>query len=211
MEEYPLILLPQEHYKFIECDVSEHYLIRSFNLVENTPLLNELSEIDANYICIYPHNIQDLSTSLLGHFTINDNKIELTKKGKTDYQDCEPNFPGTPLIYEEDYLRNDDKWHWIIKCSNVVDIKISFVHAEEAISTVSYLKHSPMKWNFWHYAVRWHINGKDSIEINKYSTGQMQTLCKKIGAKARSIIAQHAVLDIDAHPLLADNCYQVLN
>jgi hypothetical protein len=207
LKTYPLILLPKENYKYIECDISDYYLIRHIDIEVDIPVLNEIGDIDNYYICKYPNNIQDLSTSLLGHYSEDHTKIKLTNKGQSEYGECEPNYLGTPLIKPDDYTLDDERLYWIIKCSFVNSLVVPIVHNEISIDTVSFIKHTPMKWNFWHHSIRWKIEDVAISDLTEYSNRQKQTLHQKIGAFARAIIAQNADLVINIYPTIDDNCF----
>lgn len=75
---YPLEIQPNPRYKNIKVGLNDYYIIRSIptndcsksNLID--PVTNQLKGI---HICEPDKRIDDLSTSLLGHFKITHNAI----------------------------------------------------------------------------------------------------------------------------------------
>ncbi|MGI4805922.1 MAG: hypothetical protein ACRYFL_14240 [Janthinobacterium lividum] len=207
MEIYPLILLPKEHYKKIECDVSDFYLIRHFDIDPDVQVINELGHLSDEYICKSPEHIKDLSTSLFGHFLPSHTKIKLTKKGASEYEECCPNFQGVPLKFNDDYVNDELRRYWLISLSVLKSMNIDIIHDGKKIQANSYIVHTPMKWNFWHYSIRWLVDGQELLTNVKYTNSGQRAISQRIGAKARSIIAQNAFFVVDSYPILRNECF----
>ncbi|MDR3140984.1 MAG: hypothetical protein LBU37_04585 [Tannerellaceae bacterium] len=78
---YPSRLLPQSNYKKIEWsdDLCSLFLLR------HTPtqdLLDDTNKLKEEYIAKQTDHLRDLSTNLLGEFSIEDNEIEVIEKDK---------------------------------------------------------------------------------------------------------------------------------
>src|SRR5216684_4147600 len=88
---FPHRILPNPDYKFIDCDLSNHFLARFFE----TDNVDDIKDPDTGfirqkYICQAEH-ASDLSTNLLGIFRIPYLQIELTRESKKKYNhSCEP-------------------------------------------------------------------------------------------------------------------------
>lgn len=207
MEIYPLILLPKENYKKIECDVSNFYFIRHFDLNPEVQILTELGHLADDYICEYPEHIRDLSISLLGHFLPSHTRIRLTKKGVNEYGECCPNFPGVPLKHTDDYVNDELRRYWIINQSIVESMNFTIEHNGKTIQANSYVVHTPMKWNFWHHSLRWLVDGKELLNNTNYTNNGLRTISQRIGAKARFVIAQNVFFVVDSYPVLIKECF----
>ena len=187
---YPSILLPKKNYKFIDCDVSDRFLIRLINREKNEPIKDALNNIFIKFICSPEALIQDLSTSLLGNYTIDHTRISLTKEGASLFGVyCNPNFEGQPLNNPEQFAENPDRLYWVIGIKIINELKAVEITRQnnktkvlEVFNCSPYVEHTPTKCNFWHYSVRWKANGFNLTDID-YK--ERQTLAQKIGHKVR--------------------------
>jgi hypothetical protein len=207
LDGYPLIILPKTHYKRINCSGEGYYIIRHFDVEDDTPIFNELNQINADYICKKPTHIYDLSTSLYGHFEGDHCTIKLTPKGASEFGECQPDYPGTPLVLNEDYQVDNERKYWLVDYSTVNQMKVSFVYDKVQLLAESYVAHTPMKWNFWHHSIRWKIGDIELYNTTVYSKSKLQNLHKLIGAKARSIIAQSAVVEVKVFNILPEELF----
>jgi hypothetical protein len=210
VSEYPVEILPSANKKHIECDTSNYYFLRNIDLVKDIPIWNELGQLNANYFCNPSHNIRDFSVSLAGHFKVDHTKIRLTHKGKTDFGECDPNFQGSPPVKTIDYNLNDSALYWSIMVSLMNNVVAKIKRGDDDVSAVSYIKHTPMKWNFWHFSIRWLVDGIDLVENpNGLNPSQLDAIFKKIGGKIRAQLATHIQPDHPIFLILPDNCFKL--
>lgn len=107
---YPLEILPNENYKLIDCDLSDHYLLR----ITDTSDLNEIIDtetgyVSIKYICSPGEHIVDFSTNLLGIYNAEHIYLDFTAEGKDRYMHyCDPSEKVDPPQKERDYRRNED-------------------------------------------------------------------------------------------------------
>lgn len=208
MKTYPEVLLPTVKFKYIDCDISDYDLIRHFDVVDNTPIHNELDEIDVQYICHPSAQINDLSMSLLGIFKPTHTQISLTRQGKEVFGiECLPDFDGLPPTYQTDFIIDGKRCYWVIQCEFINEMKVVINIDNKDVEVISYIVHTPMKWNFWHYSIRWQIGNEDLHSINKYSKNQLKNIFSKIGAKARSNIIHLATTIAEVYPIIGKACY----
>jgi hypothetical protein len=211
LQPYPDILLPLQNYKFIKCDISDHFLIRHFDLKQNIPVTDENNDISQEYICSPKDKIQDLSTSLLGYFVYEHTQIELTEYGKKTYANyCLPNANMTLLSYPGDYIINDKRKYWVIQAGAFYSLKTSIKIIDEDVEALSYVQHTPMMWNFWHFSIKWEIQKKGLLDNKQiFSDKEQKKYADKIGSKVRSKIASLAKLELDSDiKILDEYCFK---
>lgn len=185
---YPIRILPNINYKSISCDLSRHYLVRF------TPHKDILDQgtglIKQEFVCNQREHAADLSVSLLGVFEIEHIKIELTEIGKSKYGTyCTPDETVEVPIFEQDFKRNDDRHFWAVLVENIMESKIDYTGSEDPFTAECVIEHSPMKWNFWHFSIRWKI---EDGYWHEFPDGKKRKVAKRIGHDVRATIAKFA-------------------
>lgn len=208
--EYPTEILPQTNRKLISCDIHKHFLIRS------TPTLADLvdettGDIKQTTICSPTEQITDLSTSLLGVFTLFHNKIELTKESKEKYGAyCLPDSEVEIPIYKTDFYLNENKGFWTILIENIFnkDVKYTFGDKPDVIFTaICSVIHTPARWNFWHFSLKWYLSEHNCYLDQIQDEKLRKKISKRLSGESRAMIAKFAkIVEPDYHQLLED-CY----
>ncbi|MEQ8426043.1 MAG: hypothetical protein RIA63_15090, partial [Cyclobacteriaceae bacterium] len=154
--------------------------------------------VKQEHICQPRDQVADLSTSLLGVFEIEHLKIELTEEGKRKYNEyCPPDFDAKVPIYKGDYVWNFDRHFWSISIGDIDNVDVSYQRGDMPFKAKCLVIHTPMKWNFWHFSIRWRVD--DEFWHNLDSKAQRK-LAKRLGHEARSHIAKFAKAEVP-------NCY----
>jgi len=188
---YPTRILPQRAYKSIDCDLSSHYLIRFTNSSHVSEITDpETGFVKAEFIFSPKKHGSDLSTSLLGIFEISHTRIELTESGKRIYNeyclpDCEVDVP----MYEKDFQVNTSRNFWVILIEKIKDAKITFNKGDLPFEAECFIQHTPMKWNYWHFSIRWKT---DEGFWHELSEKKQEKITKRIGHDVRAFISKFA-------------------
>lgn len=192
MSKYPIELLPNENYKLIRDGIVGFYLIRTTNTKEN--LLNDSNEIQQEYICSPREHIQDLSTSLLSIFEPEHSYIELTSIGKEKYSNgyCKPDCKVAIPEFIEDYTINIKNGYWFVLIDKIEGQVANYLHSNPPLNAKCCICHTPTKWNFWHFSIRWKFeDGKfwDELPDDEKNKDRLK---KRLATEARAIIAKFA-------------------
>lgn len=193
---YPPILLPQSNYKLIDESLSEEYLIRYvYKSTFEESLVSDDGMIGADKICSPKERIQDLSVSLLGHYLVEYTKIELSQLGKKIYAPyCNPDFVIDEVpVHPEHFVLDDSKSYWGIKIGDINDMSFNIKLGEEDALAVCYIAHTPTVGNFWHFSIRWNVDGKPIEDLGDKEKKKIST---KIGANARALLRTFIEINI---------------
>lgn len=211
--QYPNEILPQSTFKLISTeDIAEFSLIRHIDDQTESTILDENSGlIKTEFIANPTHHARDLSTSLFGIFTIEHTKIRLTLEGKSEYgHDCAPNAVVNPPIFNKHFDTYQNRTYWIVKVSDIHNQALEYtnVHNNEVLKAECLIEHTPMKWNFWHFSIRWKFNDgrywheMEKKDIEKYS--------RKIGHETKSIISKFAQLILPEYQTIPQPIYSCI-
>ncbi len=185
---YPEQILPHLRKKLIKSDLSDFYLIHHVELNEGETMRDEVTNfIKTKNICDPTSRIEDLSTSLLGIFKCDYIKIKFTQGSLHFYDYCSPDEQVNVPIYEEDFYLVVNRKFWVIKIDKLHQKQFSyFVNNQPQVATCI-IKHTPAKWNYWHFSLRWETSEGQLADL---PINQRSSLAKKIGTFARAVIAQ---------------------
>jgi hypothetical protein len=203
---YPAIILPNEAFKSIDCDLSDYFLIR-FIEADNIDQIwdYETNTIKVQSICSPPERIDDLSLSLLGIYKEEHIILQFTREGIEKYMHyCDPDEMVAMPVYETDYILKENRRYWCAPINRLNEREFEYTREEESFIAKCFVLHTPMRWNFWHFSLRWSTNlgTLDSLEEKL-----RKKVAKRIGHSARSVIAQFATITIPPHPILPKECY----
>jgi hypothetical protein len=209
---YPIEILPNTKRKLISCDIHSHFLIRSTPTSVASDLVDEVTgDIKQKTICSPAENITDLSTSLLGVFTVGHNKIELTKESRAKLGAyCAPDAEVDVPIYEIDFYIDESKGFWTIHIEKVFKESVTYTFGDKPgviFTAICSIVHTPTFWNYWHFSIKWYLNDyncyMDQIQDDKLK----RKISKRLSGEARALIAKFAkIIEPDYQELLAD-CY----
>ncbi len=149
---YPIEILPQLGYKKIVTNPS-HYLIR---YTEDSDYWDAtLNQIKDKAICSPSTNMMDLSTSVFGVFTADYSKIKVTNESYNEY--CAPNITIPVPKHPDDFEMINTRDYWFILISKIQNLEVTYKFGEETFKAVCHVIHTPMKWNYWHFSIRWFL------------------------------------------------------
>jgi hypothetical protein len=201
---YPTEILPCPDYKLIECDLSNLTLVRSFMSIENEQDIDSSTgNINIKLIAHPTENINDYSTNLLGIFELSHLKIALTASGKELYSCyCRPNEEIEPPIFQLHYSIDDERKYFTIKISDIINLKIPYKYNEQEMKASCIICHSPMRWNYWHFSLRWLLqNGEWLHEVPK------KGWTRKIASTSRAILVHLISLQFPNYYVIENSQY----
>src|SRR5438093_5574162 len=113
---YPEEILPNPNYKFIDCNLSQHYLIRFTNTKDIENILDPVTKnIKVEHICSPKERIEDLSMSLLGIYNEHHITLDFTPLGKDKFMHyCSPDEIVETPLFETDFSINNNRHFWCI-------------------------------------------------------------------------------------------------
>lgn len=205
MQVYPKKIPPNRHYKLIQCDLAQHYLIRS---THSKDILDEATGfVKEKCICDPSEQIKDLSTSLLGIFNEKHIPIDLTRDGAKRFGNyCEPDTIVDPPIFEQDYTLNYDKGYWTIQIGKINNTKVHYPMNNPEFIAICKVQHTPAYWNYWHFSINWETNKKLWHELPDKDS---KKLSKKLRHEAKAHIKMFAKHFIpETAPILEKEHYQ---
>ncbi|MFN8250352.1 MAG: hypothetical protein U0V75_00625 [Ferruginibacter sp.] len=210
---YPTKLLPQKKYKIINCDISNSLLIRHIDIKDNDYEIEdpETGNVKLKYISQQTKHIADYSTSLFGIFTIKHLAIRLTNEGKKKYNEyCEPNSLITPLIFNDDFLIDNNRKFISFKVGSINNKIITYPQNDTNTNGKCVVEHTPMKWNYWHFSVRWvnenfeYLNKQPEVLFDRPKTGWVRLF----STAARAMLANNAKAYVQECEFPKKKCYQ---
>lgn len=169
---FPLYLLPNIEYKPIECDLSEYFLIRHFEIINpELPIFDVNGLIEDKYLFSPSERLGDLSTSLLSIFSYTDISVALTKWGGLEFgMYCIDDFNSTIPRYLDHFYFSNNRDFWCINIGEINNQTLKYLHTNGEVENIFHCKivHTPAKWNFWHFSIRWLFDdGKYFYELHK--------------------------------------------
>ncbi|OYU67915.1 MAG: hypothetical protein CFE22_02570 [Cytophagaceae bacterium BCCC1] len=203
---YPNELLPQSDYKLIDfesldCLSDLIVLCRQTKDSNFIAFDSDNSEIiKSEYISIETDHLRDFSTNLFGIFNENHFGIEWSKNAKTDgmFDNWEENNEIVNPVFEEHFYINPKKSAFFLKLN---DFQNKFIPNDQNDEILSKVIHTPCNCNFWHFSIRWLINGIDSSELPKTKRRSVLSIARtQISLSGQSEPADFNILD--------SKCYQ---
>ncbi|GEM_PF-3105673 len=216
--DYPLQILPSPEKKHIDCEIKKCVLCRNTDESNISEIWDkDLQQITAIHLADPTTHIYDLSTNLLDVFELKHSNIALTEKGKSTYNYlCNPDDEIVPPpTYLTDFELNDDHGLIYAVIEDVIDLKAEYVNVNDPITTyygVSYVAHTPMKWNYWHFSIDWKITkkieGSEDFEIVSREEIS-KNMRRKLGANARAELSKRFRVICPSIVSLPASCYTV--
>lgn len=187
---YPIEILPNKRYKKITQNISKFCLVR---YIDGKFESNELKDpvtgnVKVEYIANPRDQISDLSTSLLSVFRIEHNYISLTDYGKKEYNhECMPNEHVITPIHEKHFTIDKNKSFWFVTIGDLFEKEIT-VELDRKTSYIvkCIIVHTPMKWNFWHFSIRWIATDRNNNQVK---------LTRAVYTNARIMLSKHSSTD----------------
>lgn len=197
--DYPIVLLPSTNHKTIDCDLSEFCLVRHSHL-DNDNILNENSSLKDEVI--QSKELPDLSTSLYGVFTIEHTKLRVVNPAFQDY--CVPNYDSDTPVYNSDFVLVPNRGYWTIPIVSINQQEVNY--SDEEFSATCHVIHTPMKWNFWHFSIRWFIEDIDDFWHNKPEY-QTKSIRRKLSFEIKSLLKEFGKPIVQLDKCIASDCY----
>lgn len=211
---YPVRILPQKHYKKISDCLSDNFLIRHFILNDdNSQICDCNGQIENKFLFSPTERFGDLSTSLLGIFTIDDIRISLSSEGKTRYGSyCDDKFNLDVPKYPKDFDFDNSglRKFWTIKIGDIHNQVCSFEKVDSATKSLftCHVVHTPAKWNFWHFSIRWFLNDDQAYYFEKLKANEITAGNKKrIATAVRVILKNNIQIGIEPRCTIPENYY----
>jgi hypothetical protein len=204
--EYPKEILPHSEYKTIDCELTGKSLLRLTNTNKIEEIIDqETGKISIQQICSPKERIDDFSLSLFGVYNTDHINLEFTKEGKQKYMHyCAPDELVEIPIFEVDFYNNAEKLCWFAEVTRFHNIEFQFTMGEDPFTATCIVVHTPMKWNYWHFSLRWLT---DAGPLENMEDSQRKKVARRIGHSVRTLISQFATLNLPSATYLPQNCY----
>jgi hypothetical protein len=204
---YPVEILPTLNHKWIECSISDHFLIRYFEWEEGEEMyIPGTQNINVHYICSPEQRIDDLSMSLLDIYNERHISLTLTEHGKEVYNHyCGPDEDVPVPVLDRDFTNHAVRGFWCAPVNRLADIPFAYTIGEDPFTATCRVVHTPMRWNYWHHSLRWitDIGPIEAIEDEK----KRKKIARRIGHSARVAISHFAVHGVPEVTMLPKTCY----
>lgn len=138
---------------------------------------------------------------LLGHFLKEHIRIKFTNEHKARLSGyCDPDNNSEIPQFPDEFEVIDNRKFWAMQVSDFTLLQNIVFGPENARKVArAYYKHTPTVGNFWHFSVRWKVDDLD-IETADLTVNERKNLAQKIGSKARAVIMNFAVVDLEDQP-----------
>lgn len=204
--QYPKHILPSFNKKLITTDISECVLIRHFHEIPQVPILEGPSKIINQVYLLHPRsNVSDLSTNLLGVFGYDEGKIKILGDDFHYYNSsCAPDFEPNIPKFQKDFILDNQRLFWHVLVDDIQRLQIEYPSVNKnskSFTAVCKVFHTPMKWNFWHFSIRWLISEKDSTPfyLDNLENNKQKKYINKIVSEARSFLSMNATTENKFH------------
>lgn len=190
---YPERLLPKANYHYIEdfVPLSGHYLQRWMSPDWEVEYDEGDPVIAGDTIQIASGHIADFSTNLIGVFLPEDRAFQLTPLGLEKFGSLFIVVEDVSAPQSPDYTYQPDLKQLFLNIGKITGKAAIYNKGEETeLKAICTPKHTPIKGNFWHVSLRW-INGEGDA-LNQKGKWKRRML-----TNARTIIAEHAILEIE--------------
>lgn len=212
---YPVEILPHPKRKLISCDVSDLWLAHfttNADISKYGPLVDANGLINSNHIANPSARMDDLSMNLLGVFTEIHSKIEILKPAQEYYNVyCKPDDLVKKPLSPQDFKQNDDRVNWFVQIQKFNKYVCDFKMGEKQtdFKAICEITHTPMRWNFWHFSIRWYIEGKGYL--HEMEEKDRKKYASKIGKDTKGVLAKVAKSECVAPRVLhlSDYCLKL--
>lgn len=208
--QYPSEILPHNTYKLISTEeIGNFFLIRHVDDQTEATILDDTTGlVQTEFIANPTRHSRDLSTSLLGVFKVEHTKIRLSQEGKNEYSvECDPNENVSHPLFNIHFDIYENRTYWLIKVSNINNQIVQYTNPQnlEILNAECQIEHTPMKWNYWHFSIRWKFNdGRYWHEMDKKETDKY---ARKIGHETKSIISKFAQVVLPDFEIIPTSIY----
>ncbi|WP_157358368.1 hypothetical protein [Winogradskyella sp. J14-2] len=201
--DYPSDIIPSPDKKELACDLSDCIIFRFYVSNPELDFLNKGDMyINQKYISDPSSNISDLSTNLYGVFTIEDGKIQIFGDKKSYYYEyCKVNDEIEIPVYNVDFQLVNNRSFWYMKISKINNEEAQYNNPNpqaKSFKAKCIIVHTPMRWNYWHFSLRWfiHQDDKEPFWLHELASNQQRKYVKKLSTESRSILAKNIETEI---------------
>jgi hypothetical protein len=202
---YPSKLLPQSNYKKIEWS-SDLYPLFLLRRTPTQDLLDDTHKLKEEYIAKQTDHLRDLSTNLLGEFSVGDNKVEVIERGKDFFCEWIEGDDVNEPIYNTDFVINENSGCFYWNIGEVILLEFSHTDCIEEHDYQLHFKvlHTPVKCNFWHFSIR--VFSDNQKEIS--TLGIRGNLKKILWRKAKEQLRETALIKAPKYNHLDSRHYE---
>jgi hypothetical protein len=162
--------------------------------------------VSVQNVCSPKEHVADLSTNLHGVFRLEHCSIELTPQGKQDYAlYCAPNEVVEPPLEHIHFSHNAQRGFWSIPVRRLHGQLVEYNQSNLPFKAECMVTHTPMKWNFWHFSLRWRL--EDGRQLHDLPDKERQKTAKRVAHDARALIAKFARYAVPPDISLEERCY----
>jgi hypothetical protein len=203
--DYPIEILPDPAYKIIDCDLSDYFLIRLTFTDKIEEIISESGEINIRQVCSPEELIDDLSFSLYGIYNLSHINLNFTKAGKDRLMHyCRPDEEVEIPVFGTEFTNDAVRHRWFARIGDLHNVPFNYTRSNDPFVAICIVRHTPMKWNFWHFSLRWET---DLGPLEELEERKRKNVAKRIGHSVRAEIARLAKLDVPETPALEKRCY----
>lgn len=203
---YPLEILPNEKFKRIDCNIESYFLVRLIDSHNLEEIFNDYTQrINIAHLFNPTERIDDLSLSLWGIYNQNHISLKFTNLGKDKYmEECEPDQIVETPQYEKDFRNDGAIYYWTATVGKFHEVTFDYQRSNLPLKAKCFVKHTPMKWNFWHFSLRWTT---DQGPLEQMQGNARKNAARKIGHSLRVLISEFARLSKPPDTILPKECY----
>jgi hypothetical protein len=117
---------------------------------------------------------------------------------------CQPDESIKPPVINIDFDTKTGRYFWCVPIVQLHNKSFDYSRGGKTFVAICKVVHTPMKWNFWHFSLRWKV---DTEMLEDMEQKEKDKVAQKLGHSARVIIAHFARLEHPEHPVLPKNCY----
>lgn len=206
--QYPQHLLPSPNYKHIAFGewLKGCYLVRNTqdcNLVDE-----ETGKLKINYIVPQSDHLRDLSTNLLGTFTLNDTRffLKAADRERQAYFNAlwkEGESVEYP-IFLQDFDFDEQRGCFFLLIGDLDGLQVPYqINNGPLKYATCRILHTPTRSNFWHFSVRW------MTEIGDLGALKGSWIERLLKTQVKTLIHQKAILDIPSHAKINESYYTI--
>lgn len=199
--QYPEHLIPKSTYKYINdleelrlCTLVRHTKDHTIYLEGTNQLNPEVLKLE-----VTSSQLRDLSTNLLGVFTLNDIFINIINNELLELW-VEGEDLQQPISHEQDFRLVDGRGYFYFRISEVIDLEIP--GGIKGVPVNFNVLHTPIKANFWHFSIRVFSEG---VEMSQLPISDNKRT--KIWKGIKDFLTVCAFVDSNDHTIIPERCY----
>ncbi len=115
---------------------------------------------------------------------------------------CPDEEVETP-VHEVDFIINNNRHYWCAPINRLHKREFKYERDNLPLTATCFVKHTPMKWNFWHFSLHWELQTGELLE--NMTEKEKKKIARNLGQAVRVTIAHFAVIQEPEHPILPQN------